>query len=118
MTTPSTMSTLPLHQQRCSHQSGPALSAAEQQQLASQVPGWHIDSTIPGGVLFKTFAFADFHRTMAFVNAVAWIAHEQDHHPDMAVGYNRCTLRWSTHSVNGLSINDFICAARVDALSA
>jgi 4a-hydroxytetrahydrobiopterin dehydratase len=51
---------------------------------------------------------------MAFVNAVAQIAHAQDHHPDMQVSYNRCTISWSTHSVQGLSINDFICAARTD----
>jgi len=115
------MSTLPaqsLHQQRCTHQSGPALPAAEQQLLLSQLQGWAIDEAEPGGVLFKDFKLTDFHRTMAFVNAVAWIAHEQDHHPDMSVSYNRCGIRWSTHSVNGLSINDFICAARVDALSA
>jgi 4a-hydroxytetrahydrobiopterin dehydratase len=69
-------------------------------------------------VLHQSFAFTNFHDTMAFVNAVAWIAHQQDHHPDMAVSYNRCTVRWSTHSVGGLSLNDFICAARVDQLLA
>lgn len=85
--------------------------------MLTQVPGWAIDHCVPGGVLQRSFAFKNFHATMAFVNAVAWIAHQQDHHPDLNVGYNRCTLRWSTHSVNGLSLNDFICAARVDALS-
>jgi 4a-hydroxytetrahydrobiopterin dehydratase len=53
---------------------------------------------------------------MAFVNAVAWIAHAEDHHPDLAVGYNRCTVRFNTHDVGGISVNDFICAAKVDAL--
>ena len=53
---------------------------------------------------------------MAFVNAVAWIAHREDHHPDLAVSYNRCTVRLNTHSVGGISRNDFICAAQVDAL--
>lgn len=114
---PTSHHALPLHQQRCTPQSGAALSADEQQLLMSQLQGWGIDSSAPGGVLCKTFTLADFHRTMAFVNAVAYIAHEQDHHPDMAVSYKHCTLRWSTHSVGGLSINDFICAARVDALS-
>lgn len=108
----------PLHLQRCSHQSGPALSAGEQQLMLSQLKDWTVDSGTPGGVLTKTFTLAEFHHTMAFVNAVAWIAHEQDHHPDLAVSYKHCTIRWSTHSVGGLSINDFICAARVDALSA
>lgn len=111
-------SATPLHQRRCAHQSGPALPAAEQQALLAQLQGWGIDEGTPGGVLVKTFTLADFHRTMAFVNAVAWIAHEQDHHPDLSVSYKHCTLRWSTHSVGGLSINDFICAARVDALGA
>ena len=53
---------------------------------------------------------------MAFVNALAWIAHVEDHHPDLAVSYSRCTVRFNTHSVGGISINDFICAAKVDAL--
>jgi 4a-hydroxytetrahydrobiopterin dehydratase len=114
----STSQALPLHLQRCAHQNGPALATAEQQLLLSQLQGWQVDTSVPGGVLFKTVKLADFHRTMAFVNAVAWIAHEQDHHPDMAVSYNQCGIRWSTHSAGGLSINDFICAARVDALSA
>ena len=78
------------------------------------VPGW----TLVDGALQKTFAFDDYHRTLAFVNAVAWIAHREDHHPDIAFGYNRATLRWNTHSVGGISINDFICAAKVDALLA
>ncbi len=75
-------------------------------------PGW----ALLDGAIQKRFDFADYHRTMAFVNAVAWIAHAEDHHPDVAFGYNRCTLRWNTHSVGGISINDFICAAKVDAL--
>ena len=108
----------PLHERRCAHQSGPALPTTDQQALLAQLQGWQIDKTTPGGVLAKTFTLADFHGTMAFVNAVAWIAHEQDHHPDLAVSYKHCTIRWSTHSVGGLSINDFICAARVDALRA
>jgi 4a-hydroxytetrahydrobiopterin dehydratase len=75
-------------------------------------PGW----AWVAGALEKHFDFADYHHTMAFVNAVAWVAHHQDHHPDMAVSYNRCSVRFNTHSVGGISINDFICAARVDAL--
>ena len=86
--------------------------------MLTQVKGWAVDASVPGGVLHQTFSFADYHPTMAFVNAVAWIAHEQDHHPDLMVSYNRCTIRWNTHSVGGLSINDFVCAARVDQLYA
>lgn len=109
---------LPLHQQRCEPRAGSPLSTAGQHAMLGQIPGWQVDGSVPGGALTRTYTFPDFHRTMAFVNAVAWIAHEQDHHPDMAVSYNRCTLRWSTHSVGGVSLNDFICAARVDALGA
>lgn len=109
-----------LRQQRCSHQSGPALDEAQAEQLLAQLLGWDIQRLGQGDAetvtLTRTFTFADFHRTMAFVNAVAWIAHHQDHHPDLSVSYSGCTLNWSTHSVGGLSINDFICAAHVDAL--
>lgn len=111
------MSTQPLAQQHCSHQSGPALSADALPALLAELPGWRVEGAGAQAVLTRTVECKDFHHTMAFVNAVAWVAHQQDHHPDMLVGYNRCTLRWSTHSVGGLSINDFICAARVDALA-
>jgi 4a-hydroxytetrahydrobiopterin dehydratase len=65
----------------------------------------------------KTFRFANYHETMAFVNAVAWIAHRSDHHPDLEVGYNRCRVSYTTHDAGGLSERDFASAARVDALS-
>lgn len=64
----------------------------------------------------RSFRFKNYYHTIAFVNALAWIANQQDHHPDLEVGYNRCLVRFSTHSVDGLSENDFICAARLDAL--
>jgi len=64
----------------------------------------------------RDFGFSNFHQTMAFVNAVAWIAHQQNHHPDMEIGYKHCRVRYSTHEVGGLSENDFICAARIEAL--
>ena len=81
---------------------------------------WQYD-TGPGssfgtGEISKSFSFKNYYETMAFVNAVAWVANQQDHHPDMEVGYNKCTVRYSTHSVGGLSENDFISAARIDAL--
>lgn len=63
-----------------------------------------------------TFTFANFHETMAFVNAVAWIAHADDHHPELEVGYKRCRVRYSTHSIGGLSDNDVICALKINAL--
>ena len=109
-------SPLPLAQQRCAPRSGAPLSPMGQQAMLTQLPAWQVDTTVPGGSLSRTYTFRDFHHTMAFVNAVAWVAHDQDHHPDLSVSYQRCTVRWSTHSVGGLSLNDFICAARVDAL--
>ncbi|HET9822460.1 MAG TPA: 4a-hydroxytetrahydrobiopterin dehydratase [Burkholderiaceae bacterium] len=100
---------------RCQPLEGQApMSEADVERLLREVPGW----ALVAGAIEKTFRFADFHRTMAFVNAVAWIAHAEDHHPDVAFGYDRCTLRFNTHSVGGISINDFICAAKVDALHA
>ena len=66
----------------------------------------------------RTFKFKNYYQTIAFVNALAWVAHAEDHHPDLEVGYNRCVVNYSTHSVGGLSLNDFICAARIDALAA
>jgi 4a-hydroxytetrahydrobiopterin dehydratase len=89
------------------------LTTAEAQALLARLDGWSFDGA---DAIAKRFAFPDFHRTMAFVNAVAWIAHREDHHPDFAVGYGHCALRFNTHSVGGLSVNDFICAAQVDAL--
>lgn len=64
------------------------------------------------------FDFKNFHRTMEFVNAVAWIAHREDHHPDLHVSYQHCRVVYSTHSIGGLSLNDFICAAKIDDLLA
>ena len=64
----------------------------------------------------RTFKFNNYYDTMAFVNVVAMVAHRQDHHPDMTVTYNTCRVEFSTHSVGGLSMNDFICAARVDGI--
>ena len=75
-------------------------------------PGW----AMVDGAIQKCFDFADYHRTLAFVNALAWVAHREDHHPDLLVSYGRCTVRFNTHSVGGISLNDFICTAKVDAL--
>ena len=76
--------------------------------------GW----TRTGERIEKTFRFPDYYRTMAFVNAVASIAHREDHHPDLEVHYDRCGVAWSTHSAGGITQNDLICAARVEAIVA
>ena len=74
--------------------------------------GWVLDK----GAIAKTYHFKNYHETLEFVNALAWMIHREDHHPDLNVGYNRCEVRYSTHSVNGISENDFICAAKADAV--
>jgi len=66
--------------------------------------------------IHRVFRFRNFHETMAFVNALAWIANSEDHHPDLDVGYNRCGVHYTTHAAGGLTDNDFICAAKIDAL--
>lgn len=78
----------------------------------------HVDWTLDAdsGEISRTYRFGNYYQTIAFVNALAWVAHAQDHHPDLEVGYNRCRIRYSTHAIGGLSENDFICAARIDAL--
>jgi 4a-hydroxytetrahydrobiopterin dehydratase len=88
------------------------LSGHDLDHMLSHAEGWAIDDD----VLHKTFEFEDHFQTMAFVNAVAWVSHREDHHPEMVVGYSTCTLHYSTHTVSGLSENDFICAAKVDNL--
>ena len=93
----------------------PAGNAASPETVALQLrtlPGWEpVD-----GALERVFAFPDYAATIAFVNAVAAMAEHEDHHPEMHVGYGRCTVRWSTHSAGGVSRNDFICAVRTDDL--
>ena len=64
----------------------------------------------------RDFHFKGFYKTMAFVNAVAWVANGENHHPELEVGWGHCLVRYTTHAIGGLSQNDFICAAKVDAL--
>ncbi len=64
----------------------------------------------------KIFSFKNYFETMAFVNATAWISHQENHHPDLSVHYNRCVVEYTTHAIDGLSENDFICAAKIDGL--
>lgn len=109
------MTTAELRTLTCRSREGEApLDDASVHLLLTQANGWALDGT--GPAIERTFRFADFYETMAFVNALAFVAHQQDHHPEMKVGYNSCTVRFSTHSVKGLSENDFICAARTNAL--
>jgi 4a-hydroxytetrahydrobiopterin dehydratase len=93
----------------------PALTAAAAGALRGQL---HADWAIADDAksVSRSFRFKDFYRTMSFVNAVAYIANLEDHHPDLKVGYDYCHVTFATHSIGGLSENDFICAAKVDLL--
>jgi len=103
----------PLVDQRCKPLEGqPPMTRNQIEAQLAQSAGW----ALVDGAIQKSYDFADYHRTIAFVNVLAWIAHAEDHHPDLQVSYSRCTVRFNTHSVGGISVNDFICAAKVDAL--
>jgi 4a-hydroxytetrahydrobiopterin dehydratase len=91
----------------------PPLGERRVRELLAKIPGW--DLTKPGEI-GKTYRFKNYYETMAFVSAIAWVSHRENHHPNLEVGYDQCRIRYSTHSVGGLSENDFICAAKVDAL--
>ncbi|PWK89777.1 4a-hydroxytetrahydrobiopterin dehydratase [Fulvimonas soli] len=93
-----------------------ALDAAAVDGLLAQLPGWQ--RSADGKGIVKDFRFDDFHRTLGFINAVGFMANREDHHPDLEAGYGHCRLYWSTHDVGGLSLNDFICAAKVETLLA
>jgi len=89
----------------------PPLSSEKVTELLKQLEGWDLFDRLIG----KVYNFKNYYQTMAFVNAVAWISHREDHHPDMIVSYNKCRVEYSTHAIGGLSENDFICAAKIDA---
>jgi 4a-hydroxytetrahydrobiopterin dehydratase len=99
---------------RCRPLASGALSDSEVAAQLSVLPGWQVAR----GAIARTFRFSSYHETIAFVNALAWVVHAEDHHPDLAVGYDRCEVSFSTHSVGGISDNDFICAAKADAIYA
>jgi len=106
-----------LSEQKCAPCEGGTqpLERDEADRMLGEVDGdWTLDDD--GRTIRREFKFKNFLRTMSFVNAVAWVANVEDHHPDMEVGYNRCLVQFSTHAIGGLSRNDFICAAKIDAL--
>lgn len=93
-----------------------ALSGDEISEHLSALDDWALQD----GKIVKTFSFKNYYETLAFVNAAAYVFHAEDHHPELVITYNRCVMKFDTHSVNGgrggISENDFICAAKVDAL--
>ena len=90
----------------------PPMTPKQIQHFLDGLSGWAFQD----GTIRKTFKFANYHETMAFVNATAWISHREDHHPDIALGYNQATVAYMTHAIKGISENDFICAAKIDGL--
>ena len=95
-----------------------AATATEIVAALSQLDGWKLTGDGADVAIEKTFTFANYFETIAFVNALAFIAHAEDHHPDLSVHYNRCVVRFNTHDVGGLSASDFDCARQANALLA
>jgi 4a-hydroxytetrahydrobiopterin dehydratase len=95
-----------------------ALTATEVVAKLAQLEGWSLHGDGASVAIEKTYRFANYFETIAFVNAVAFVAHAEDHHPDLSVHYDRCVVRLNTHDVGGLSSSDFECATRFDALLA
>jgi 4a-hydroxytetrahydrobiopterin dehydratase len=93
-----------------------ALTATEIEEYLAAIGSW----TLQDGRIVRTFAFRNYHDTLSFINTIAYVIHAEDHHPELVVTYNKCTVKYDTHSVNdgrgGLSQNDFICAAKIDAI--
>jgi 4a-hydroxytetrahydrobiopterin dehydratase len=90
------------------------LTPSQIEALLPEVPGYRVDDA--RAKIGKEYQFADFYETIAFVNALAYIVNQEDHHPDLTVSYNKCSVAFTTHDAGGLTENDFICAARINAL--
>jgi 4a-hydroxytetrahydrobiopterin dehydratase len=83
-------------------------------ELLKDLPGWELSSD--ARMITRRFEFKGFYKTMSFINAMAWLVNKENHHPDFSAGYNFCEVGFTTHAIDGLSENDFICAAKVSAL--
>ena len=92
----------------------PALTQKEAEHLLREIPTWTLGED--GLSISRRFPFKGFRKVMEFVNAVAWIVNKEMHHPDITMGYDYCLIQFTTHAINGLSKNDFICAAKVEKL--
>jgi 4a-hydroxytetrahydrobiopterin dehydratase len=96
----------------CREVKGNAMSSGDVAAQLKVLDQWTVDDD----ALKKVYRFKNYYETLAFVNALAYMVHREDHHPDLHIGYNRCEVRYNTHSVNGISENDFISAAKADAI--
>ena len=94
-----------------------SLTATEIVARLATPEGWTLTGDEASVAIEKTFVFDDYYKTLSFVNAVAFIAHKQNHHPDLLVQFSRCVIRFNTHDVGGISVTDFDCAALVDTLA-
>ena len=90
------------------------MSREEAESTMGQIPGWVLSNDAK--TISQRFEFKGFYKTMAFINAMAWIANSENHHPDFSAGYNFCEVNFTTHAIDGLSENDFICAAKINDL--
>ena len=90
----------------------PPLDAQRSIELLHALDGWRLES----GAIVKRYRFSDYYETIAFVNVAAWLSQREDHHPELVVSYDECRVTYHTHSIGGLSDNDFICAAKIDRL--
>ena len=97
---------------RSCHRDTPPLSMESILEHLKLIEGWSFED----GEIVRTYTFKNYLETMAFVHALAWIAHSQDHHPSIEVDYKTCKVRYSTHTISGISENDFICAAKINSL--
>ena len=109
------MASSALHLQHCRNHISPKLLSEDQRNnYLSDVPEWNYDGK--NNQISRQFKFENYYQTLAFINACAWIAHQENHHPDIYFGYNNCTISLTTHSAHGITLFDFICAARIDQL--
>jgi len=90
------------------------MTHAAANEMLGEVPGWSLSDD--GRMISRRFEFKGFYKTMSFINAMAWVVNKENHHPDFSAGYNFCEVGFTTHEIDGLSENDFICAAKVNAL--
>lgn len=91
-----------------------AIEREAAEQMLVDVPGWSLSDD--SKMISRRFEFKGFFRTMSFINAMAWVVNNENHHPDFSAGYNYCEVGFTTHAIDGLSENDFICAAKLNAL--
>jgi len=106
---------MPLYEQHCSADLTPQILTDEQcHHYLKEIPDWTYSSI--NKEISRTLSFKNYQQTLAFINAIADVIHQENHHPDIEFSYNKCTIKFTTHSVNGITLFDFICASHIDQL--